>query len=201
MCLVQRVRRDSASGSGTAWLDQQARRDSTYGRRSPPACPAGLTLRGVGLRGWTIWPGGTGARGPRTSARAWTGARVPCDRRGACRPFPTPRGLRSVGGGGGFDGIGVETVVGVEARSGPDAPARPPARPPAGDSVEILSRASHPAAAAREPKVFFPSSPTAAAVAPWRPGAPRRTWCAGTGSALRPGGESSWPPVDPAPSR
>ena len=79
--------------------------------------------------------------------------------------------------------------------------ARPPARPPAGNSEEILSRASHPAAAAREPKVFFPSPPTAAEVAPWRPGAPRRRWCAGTRSALRPGGGSPCPPGDLAPSR
>ena len=65
-----------------------------------------------------------GPKRPRTPARAKTGARVPCDRRVAFRPFPTPRGLRSVGGGGGFEGIGVETVVGVEARCGTVAPAR-----------------------------------------------------------------------------
>lgn len=64
---------------------------------------------------------------------------------------------------------------------------RPPATP-----REIVSRASRPAAAAWEPKVFFPSPPPAAAVAPWWPGAPRWTWCAGTRWVFEAGGGEPW---------
>ena len=90
------------------------------------------------------------------------------------------------------------SVVGVEAPSGPVAPARPPARGLRGKFRRVPVTGPP---RAREPKVFFPSPPTAGAVAPWRPGAPRRTWCAGTRSALGPGGGSPWPAGDPALSR
>ena len=111
------------------------------GHQGRPAGQAGNSLRTLGCGAQTVSSAvlslralaagvdhlarrDLGPKRPRTPARAKTGARVPCDRRVAFRPFPTPRGLRSVGGGGGFEGIGVETVVGVEARCGTVAPAR-----------------------------------------------------------------------------
>ena len=110
------------------------------GHQGRPAGQAGNSLRTLGCGAQTVSSAvlslralaagvdhlarrDLGPKRPRTPARAKTGARVPCDRRVAFRPFPTPRGLRSVGGGG-FEGIGVETVVGVEARCGTVAPAR-----------------------------------------------------------------------------
>ena len=150
-------------------FDQTALRDSSSrrGPRGPARRPGGKQPPDAGLRGSVssallslralgcgvdhLARHDLGPKRPRTPARAKTGAGVPCHRRSTFRPFPTPRGSRSVGGGGGgLEGIGVETVVGVEARCGTVAPARrrlgkfcrvPGTRPPWPESL----RSSFPA--------------------------------------------------------